>query len=80
LIICYVAFEVATRHWAATIGAERHISTGATLRFRLSDKTSRLRPRHLATERGQLYEAEVPVKVREWISAALTSPELVLDA
>jgi hypothetical protein len=36
-------------------------------RIRLSDKTSRLRPRHVATERGQTYEPEVPVKVREWI-------------
>src|SRR6516165_4431883 len=49
-------------------------------RFRLSDKTSRLRPRHVATERGQPYEPEVPVKVREWISPALASPDLVLDA
>ena len=49
-------------------------------RIRLSDKTSRLRPRHVAPERGQAYEPEVPVKVREWISPALASPDLVLDA
>src|SRR5258706_14436405 len=49
-------------------------------RIRLSDKTSRLRPRHVAPERGQAYEPIVPVKVREWISPALASPDLVLDA
>src|SRR5262252_4406528 len=49
-------------------------------RIRLSDKTSRLRPRHVAPERGQAYEPEVPVEVREWISPALASPDLVLDA
>jgi hypothetical protein len=49
-------------------------------RIRLSDKTSRLRPRHVATERSQAYEPEVPVKVREWISPALASPDFVLDA
>jgi hypothetical protein len=49
-------------------------------RIRLSDKTSRLRPRHVAPERRQAYEPEVPVKVREWISPALASPDLVLDA
>jgi hypothetical protein len=49
-------------------------------RIRLSDKTSRLRPRHVAPERGQAYEPVVPVKVREWISPALASPDLVLDA
>src|ERR1700745_492303 len=49
-------------------------------RIRLSDKTSRLRPRHVAPKRGQAYEPEVPIKVREWISPALASPDLVLDA
>jgi hypothetical protein len=29
---------------------------------------------------AQAYEPEVPVKVREWISPALASPDLVLDA
>jgi hypothetical protein len=29
------------------------------------DKTSWLRPRHVETERGQAYEPEVPVKVRD---------------
>jgi hypothetical protein len=37
---------------------------------------SRLRPRHVATERGQAYEPEVPVKVRKWISPALASPDV----
>src|SRR4029077_16264817 len=49
-------------------------------RIRLSDKTSRLHPRHVATKCAQAYESEVPVEVREWISPALASPDLVLDA
>ena len=49
-------------------------------RIRLSDKTSRLRPRRAAPTPGQTYEPEVPVKVREWISSALASPDLVLEA
>ena len=48
--------------------------------IRLSDKTSRLHPRHVAPKRGQTHEPEVPVKVREWIGPALTSPDPVLDA
>ena len=48
--------------------------------IRLSDKTSRLRPRLAAPTRGQAYEPEVPVKVREWIAPALASPDLVLEA
>src|SRR5882757_8181772 len=48
-------------------------------RIRLSDKTSRLHPRRAATKPCQAYEPEVPVKVREWIAPALTSPELVLE-
>src|SRR5882724_7178178 len=49
-------------------------------RIRLSDKTSRLHPRHVVPKPGQTYEPEVPVKVREWIGPALASPDLVLDA
>src|SRR5258707_2646485 len=49
-------------------------------RIRLSDKTSRLHPRRATTKLGQAYEAEVLVKVREWISSALASPDLVLEA
>ena len=49
-------------------------------RIRLSDKTSRLHPRHVAAKRGQTHEPEVPVKVREWISPALALPDLVLEA
>jgi hypothetical protein len=49
-------------------------------RIRLSDKTSRLRPRHVAPARGQAYEPKVPIEVREWIGPALASPDLVLDA
>ena len=36
-------------------------------RIRLSDKTSRLRPRHVVPKPAQAYEPEVPVEVREWI-------------
>ena len=49
-------------------------------RIRLSDKTSRLRPRLAAPARGQAYEAVMPVEVREWISPAPVSPDLVLVA
>ena len=49
-------------------------------RIRLSDQNSRLHPRRATTKLGQAYEAEVLVKVREWISSALASPDLVLEA
>src|SRR6266436_9794845 len=49
-------------------------------RIRLSDKTSRFRPRHVVPKPGQAYETEVPVEVREWIGPAPTSPDLVLVA
>src|ERR1700732_4457160 len=49
-------------------------------RIQLSDKTSRLRPRHVVPKPAQTYEPEVPVKMREWIGPALASPDLVLDA
>ena len=39
-------------------------------RIRLSDKTSRLHPRHVVPKRGEAYEPEVPIKVREWIGPA----------
>src|SRR6266851_1790551 len=48
--------------------------------IRLSDKTSRLHPRHVVPKPAQAYEPEVPVKVREWISPALASPGFVLGA
>src|ERR1700677_4895681 len=49
-------------------------------RIRLSDKTSRLRPRHVVPKPGQTYEPEVPVEVREWIAPASSSPDFVLGA
>jgi hypothetical protein len=52
----------------------------AISRIRLSDKTSRLRPRLAAPTRGQAYETVIPVEVREWISPAPASPDLVLVA
>src|SRR5258708_39502493 len=48
-------------------------------RIRLSDKPSRLRPRHVVPKPAQAYEPEVPVEMREWISPALASPDLVLE-
>src|SRR5260370_27810828 len=48
-------------------------------RIRLSDKPSRLHPRHVVPKPAQAYEPEVPVKVREWISPALTSPHILLE-
>src|SRR6478672_5484983 len=45
--------------------------------IRLSDKTSRLHPRHVVPKPAQAHEPEVPVKVREWIRPALASPDLV---
>src|SRR5215203_6172642 len=49
-------------------------------RIRLSDKTSRLHPRHVVPKPAQAYEPELPVKEREWISSALASPDLVVEA
>jgi hypothetical protein len=46
--------------------------------IRLSDKTSRLRPRHVVPKPAQTYEPEVPVEVREWIASA--PPDFVLEA
>src|ERR1700693_15076 len=49
-------------------------------RIRLSDKTSRLHPRHVVPKPAQAYELEVPVEAREWIGPAPASPDLVLVA
>jgi hypothetical protein len=49
-------------------------------RIRLSDKISRLHPRHVVPKSAQADEPKVPVKVREGISPALASPDLVLGA
>src|SRR5580693_309510 len=49
-------------------------------RIRLSDKTSRLRPRHVVPKPAQTYEPEVPVEVREWKGPAPSSPDFVLGA
>jgi hypothetical protein len=43
-------------------------------RIRLSDKTLRLRPRHVVTKPAQAYEPEVPVEMREWIGPASSFP------
>ena len=49
-------------------------------RIRLSDKTSRRRPRLLTPPCAQTYEPEVPVQVREWIAPALSLSEFVFEA
>ena len=49
-------------------------------RIRLSDKASRLRPRLAAPARGQAYQANMAVQVRERIAPAPSSPDLVLEA
>jgi hypothetical protein len=49
-------------------------------RIRLSDKTSRLRPRHVVPKPAQAYEPEVPVEVQEWIAPAPSPPDFVLEA
>ena len=54
--------------------------SGRISRTALSDKTSRLRPRHAAPTPGQTYEPEVPVEVREWISPASASPDFVFGS
>ena len=43
-------------------------------------RVSRLHPRHVVPKRGQAYEPEVPVEVREWISPAPASSDLMLEA
>ena len=48
-------------------------------RIRLSDKTSRLGPRHVVPKPAQTYEPEVPVEVREWIAPALRRLTLCLE-
>src|ERR1700746_1343141 len=68
-------FSALTVRFSLPIEPDMQIS-----RIRLSDKTSRLRPRLAAPTRGQAYETVMPVEVREWISPALASPELVLVA
>jgi hypothetical protein len=56
------------------------LSAAPISHIRLSDKTSRLRPRLVVPKPAQAYEPEVPVKVREWIGPALASPDLMLEA
>ena len=49
-------------------------------RIRLSDKTSRLRPRLLTPPCAQTYEPKVPVQVREWIAPTLPISGVVFEA
>src|SRR6266478_3378384 len=56
-----------------------HQTQQADFRTALSDKTSRLHPRRAPTKPCEAYEPEVLVKVREGITPALASPDLVLE-
>ena len=44
--------------------------------IRLSDKSSRLHPRHVVPKLAQAHEPEVPVKVREWSRTTAIDPRL----
>jgi hypothetical protein len=55
---------------------QRFLRTGhADFPIRLSDKTSRLRPRLVVAKPAQTYEPEVPVKVREMLSGPVCGRE-----
>src|SRR6476646_3601481 len=45
-----------------------------------AERNALVYPRHVVPKPAQAYEPEVPVKVREWISSAFASPDLVLEA
>ena len=75
----YVAFKILFAALEIASGTGGHINADATLPIRLSDKTSRLRPRLVVAKPGQAYESKVPVKVRGWIGPALASPDFVLE-
>jgi hypothetical protein len=45
----------------------------------LSDKTSRLRPRHVVSKPGQTHEPEGLVQVREWIAANAIRGSQIFD-
>src|SRR5262245_8843320 len=64
------------RDGASGASGERRSKDMQISRIRLSDKTSRFHPRLVAPKRGEACEAEVPVKVREWIGPALASRDL----
>src|SRR6266851_8070079 len=71
-----LAAQSLARRKSPNHGSNRRSQANAP-RIRLSDKTSRLRPRRAAPTLGQTYEPEVPVEVREWIRPASASPDLV---
>src|SRR5439155_11006066 len=76
-------FRLAVPQWFDHDPVSTPRSSNRTCRFLASGsrtRISRLRPRHVAPERGEAYEPEVPVKVREWIGPALASPDFMLDA
>src|ERR1700692_2671250 len=80
--ICFRPFRSAVSYWfdhgpvfhTPLIELDRQIS-----RIQLSDKTSRLHPRHVVPKPAQAYEPKVPVKMRKWISPALATPGFVLE-
>ena len=82
--ICCRLFRLAVPHWFdhGSVSTSRSSNrTCRSSRIRLSDKISRLRPRHVVPKPVQAYEPEVPVQVREWIAPALAPPpDFVLGA
>jgi hypothetical protein len=60
---CYVAFKSCHPALDAAFGAQRHITTGATLRIRLSPASSSLRARQVGTAVRQGKEAECLVEI-----------------
>jgi hypothetical protein len=76
-------FRLAVPQWLSHSSVSTPRSSNRTCgspRIRLSDKTSRLRPRHVAPKPAQAYDPVVPVEVREWIAPAPSSPDFALGA
>src|SRR6266404_4458470 len=72
---------VESRCDAVALGSNISVSAPFVRRYRirLSGKTSRLHPRHVVSKPAQTYEPKVPVKMREWIAPALSTPGFVLE-
>src|SRR3954469_6943837 len=78
--ICSRPFRLAVPHWFSHGSVSTSRSSNRTGGFAASgSRTRRHAFTHDATKLGQAYEPEVLVKVREWISSALASPDFVLE-
>src|SRR5215471_13943622 len=81
--ICSRPFRLAVPHWFGRGSVSTSRSSNRTGGLPASGSRTRLHAfTHdgATTKLGQAYEAEVLVKVREWVSSALASPDLVLEA